>query len=211
MLFGGIYLILYMAVLPWLLPVAVFSVFPDLTGAQVNFIYFTLNFAAVTLIFREFLFQSLRDRSIQMRGGDGLQADVHHCYLVGAFTEKGENTRCHFIEHNAEGIQVALMIDLSPFRLLGANVMHRSYGKIVCRCEGITEGEILAAIRTNPKAMDLDGVKRRTRAQMGRCQGGFCSPHIVEMIAAELNIPIEKVTKSGGNSYVNVSRTKEEV
>ena len=87
----------------------------------------------------------------------------------------------------------------------------RSYGKIVCRCEGVTEGEILAAIRTNPKAMDLDGVKRRTRAQMGRCQGGFCSPHIVEMIAAELNIPIEKVTKSGGNSYVNVSRTKEEV
>lgn len=87
----------------------------------------------------------------------------------------------------------------------------RSYGKIVCRCEGVTEGEILAAIRTNPKAMDLDGVKRRTRAQMGRCQGGFCSPHIVEMIAAELNTPIEKVTKSGGNSYVNVSRTKEEV
>lgn len=87
----------------------------------------------------------------------------------------------------------------------------RSYGKIVCRCEGVTEGEILAAIRTNPKAMDLDGVKRRTRAQMGRCQGGFCSPHIVEMIAAELNIPIEQVTKSGGNSYVNVSRTKEEM
>ncbi len=87
----------------------------------------------------------------------------------------------------------------------------RSYGKIVCRCEGVTEGEILAAIRTNPKAVDLDGVKRRTRAQMGRCQGGFCSPHIVEMIAKELGIPVEQVTKSGGNSYVNVSRTKEEM
>ncbi len=87
----------------------------------------------------------------------------------------------------------------------------KSYGKIVCRCEGISEGEILAALRTNPKAADLDGVKRRTRAQMGRCQGGFCSPHIVEMIAAELNIPMEKVTKSGGESYVNVSRTKEEM
>jgi len=84
----------------------------------------------------------------------------------------------------------------------------KMYGKIVCRCEGISEGEILAALRTNPKATDLDGVKRRTRAQMGRCQGVFCSPHIVEMIAAELNIPVEKVTKSGGNSYVNVSGTK---
>lgn len=86
----------------------------------------------------------------------------------------------------------------------------KSYGKIVCRCEGITEGEILAALRTNPRATDLDGVKRRTRAQMGRCQGGFCSPHIVEMIARELQIPVEKVTKSGGHSYINISRTKEE-
>lgn len=87
----------------------------------------------------------------------------------------------------------------------------KAYGKIVCRCEGISEGEILAALRTNPKAWDLDGVKRRTRSQMGRCQGGFCSPHIVELIAQELNIPIEKVTKSGGNSFVNIGRTKEEV
>ena len=86
----------------------------------------------------------------------------------------------------------------------------KTYGKIVCRCEGITEGEILAALRTNPKALDLDGVKRRTRSQMGRCQGGFCSPHIVEMIAAECNIPAEKVTKSGGSSYVLTSVTKED-
>lgn len=86
----------------------------------------------------------------------------------------------------------------------------KAYGKIVCRCEGITEGEILAALRTNPKATDLDGIKRRTRAQMGRCQGGFCSPYIVEMIAKEFNIPVEEVTKSGGHSFVNVSKTKGE-
>jgi glycerol-3-phosphate dehydrogenase len=61
----------------------------------------------------------------------------------------------------------------------------------------------------NPAAVDLDGVKRRTRAQMGRCQGGFCSTHIVELLAKELQIPIEKVTKSGGASYINVSKTKE--
>ena len=85
----------------------------------------------------------------------------------------------------------------------------KSYGKIVCRCEGVTEGEILTAIRTNPRPRDLDGVKRRTRAQMGRCQGGFCSPYIVELLSKELGIPYEGVTKSGGNSFVNISKTKE--
>lgn len=83
-----------------------------------------------------------------------------------------------------------------------------AYGKIICRCEGITEGEILEAIRTNPKAKDLDGVKRRTRAQMGRCQGGFCSPYIAELLAREQNIPLEQVTKCGGNSFIHVERTK---
>ena len=86
-----------------------------------------------------------------------------------------------------------------------------SYGKIVCRCEGITEGEIREALIRNPKALDLDGVKRRTRAQMGRCQGGFCSPRIVELIAEAQEIPVEKVTKSGGESFVNLYRTKEGV
>ena len=84
----------------------------------------------------------------------------------------------------------------------------KSYGKIICRCETVTEGEILEAIRTNPKPMDLDGVKRRTRAQMGRCQGGFCSPYIVELLANELNLPYESITKSGGKSYVNISKIK---
>ena len=83
-----------------------------------------------------------------------------------------------------------------------------AYGRVICRCETVTEGEILAAIRQNPKPRDLDGVKRRTRAQMGRCQGGFCSPYIVELLANELNIPYEKVTKSGGNSLVNLEKTK---
>lgn len=84
-----------------------------------------------------------------------------------------------------------------------------SYGKIVCRCETITEGEILAAIRTNPGARDLDGVKRRTRAQMGRCQGGFCGPQIVELLARELGVNYEDVTKSGKGSYINIGKTKE--
>lgn len=84
-----------------------------------------------------------------------------------------------------------------------------AYGKIVCRCEKVTEGEILDALRQNPKATDLDGVKRRTRAQMGRCQGGFCGPYIVELIAKEMGVGYEKVTKFGGNSVINFGKTKE--
>jgi glycerol-3-phosphate dehydrogenase len=83
-----------------------------------------------------------------------------------------------------------------------------AYGKIVCRCEGITEGEILEAIRTNPKATDLDGVKRRTRGQMGRCQGGFCSPQIAELLAREQGVSLKQITKFGGNSKINLQRTK---
>ena len=77
-----------------------------------------------------------------------------------------------------------------------------AFGKIVCRCETVSEGEILLAIRTNPKALDLDGVKRRTRSGMGRCQGGFCSPYIMKLIARENDIPMEEVTKFGGESWV---------
>ena len=84
-----------------------------------------------------------------------------------------------------------------------------AYGHIVCRCEQVSEGEILAAIRQNPRPRDLDGVKRRTRAQMGRCQGGFCSPYIVELLSREWKIPYETVTKFGGGSIINVSKTKE--
>lgn len=85
---------------------------------------------------------------------------------------------------------------------------HPAYGKIVCRCETVSEGEILEAIRREPKAMDLDGVKRRTRSGMGRCQGGFCSPRIVELLAKEHHIPVWQVTKSGGKSYINIGKTK---
>ena len=86
---------------------------------------------------------------------------------------------------------------------------HPEYAKIVCRCELVTEGEIREAIRTNPPARDIDGVKRRTRATMGRCQGGFCTPYIVEILAEEMGVDYTEVTKFGGGSYMNISRTKE--
>ena len=84
-----------------------------------------------------------------------------------------------------------------------------AFGRVVCRCETVTEGEIIAAIRSNPPARDLDGVKRRTRAQMGRCQGGFCMPYIMEILARELGIGYEEVVKSGKGSEIAVCRTKE--
>ena len=74
------------------------------------------------------------------------------------------------------------------------------YGKIVCRCETVSEGEIRAAIRRNPPAFDIDSVKRRTRSGMGRCQGGFCSPYVMRLIAEEQGMKMEEVTKSGPGS-----------
>lgn len=83
-----------------------------------------------------------------------------------------------------------------------------SYGKIVCRCEQITEGEIVDAIISNPQAKTVDAVKRRTRAGMGRCQGGFCQTYVVELISKHLNIPFEKVKKGGENSQLVRGKTK---
>lgn len=83
-----------------------------------------------------------------------------------------------------------------------------AYGKIVCRCETVTEGEIIAAIRQNPGARDIDGVKRRTRSGMGRCQGGFCMPYVAEILSRELGEEYEKITKCGKNSNIVIGRTK---
>ena len=73
----------------------------------------------------------------------------------------------------------------------------------------ISEGEIVEAIRTNPKPCDLDAIKRRTRSGMGRCQGGFCSPYVIEILARELGVDYTEITKFGGESYINIGKTKE--
>ena len=85
-----------------------------------------------------------------------------------------------------------------------------AYGTIVCRCESVTEGEILDAIRRPVGARTLDGVKRRTRAGMGRCQAGFCSPKVMDILVRELGISMEDVRKSGDNAYLVIGRTKED-
>ena len=75
-----------------------------------------------------------------------------------------------------------------------------SYGQIVCRCETVTEAEIRAAIRRPVGAYSIDAVKRRTRAGMGRCQGGFCMPRVAAIIAEETGLPLQEITKNGGAS-----------
>lgn len=82
------------------------------------------------------------------------------------------------------------------------------YAHIICRCETVSEGEILDAIRTNPRPTDVDGVKRRTRASMGRCQGGFCTPYIIDLLASEMGVDYTDITKFGGNSVTNFGKTK---
>lgn len=82
------------------------------------------------------------------------------------------------------------------------------YGRIICRCEMITEAEIVQAIHSPIGATDIDGVKRRTRAGMGRCQGGFCSPRVTEIISRECKTPMTSVTKKGSSSYILNSKTR---
>ena len=82
-------------------------------------------------------------------------------------------------------------------------------GNIICRCEMVTEGEIIDSIHRTLGARSLDGVKRRTRAGMGRCQAGFCSPRTMEIISRELGISQLEITKNGGKSNIVVGMTKE--
>ncbi|MDO5146151.1 MAG: NAD(P)/FAD-dependent oxidoreductase [Eubacteriales bacterium] len=84
------------------------------------------------------------------------------------------------------------------------------YGSIVCRCEMVTEGEIMDAINRPIGAKSLDGIKRRTRQGMGRCQAGFCTPRTMEILSRELGIPMTEITKKGEGSNMLVGKIKED-
>lgn len=88
---------------------------------------------------------------------------------------------------------------------------HPEYGRVVCRCEGVTEGEIIDAIRRPLGATTMDGLKRRVRAGAGRCQAGFCTPRQMEILARELGIPVEEVTKRGKGSYIVKGHSKDDI
>jgi glycerol-3-phosphate dehydrogenase len=86
-----------------------------------------------------------------------------------------------------------------------------SYGKIICRCETVSEAEILDAIRRPLGARSLDGIKRRTRAGMGRCQSGFCSTRVLDILSKELSLKRTDITKFGGESKILVCKNKEDI
>ena len=97
-----------------------------------------------------------------------------------------------------------------PFEERSALVKENpAYGTVICRCETVTEGEIIDAIHRVPGARSVDGVKRRTRAGMGRCQGGFCSPRVLEILSRELGVPMSEITKAGGKSKIIVGINKD--
>lgn len=111
----------------------------------------------------------------------------------------------HFTETRKGIPHFATMSNTERQKLIDSNPL---YGKIVCRCEMVTEGEIVSAIRRPVGAKDLDGIKRRTRAGMGRCQAGFCTARVMQILARELGEDMADVTKCGGESFIVEGRTK---
>lgn len=127
-------------------------------------------------------------------------------YVRDILAEKVELTeKDNYTDTREEPVRFRHMNDEERAELIKKN---SAYGRIVCRCETITEGEIIDAIKAPAGARDVDGVKRRTRAGMGRCQGGFCGSKVVEILARELNVPMSDITKFGGESKIIYERTK---
>lgn len=127
-------------------------------------------------------------------------------YVRDILAEKVELTeKDSYVDTREEPVRFRHMNDEERAELIKKN---DAYGRIVCRCETITEGEIIDAIKAPAGARDVDGVKRRTRAGMGRCQGGFCGSKVVEILARELNVPMSDITKFGGESKIIYERTK---
>lgn len=137
----------------------------------------------------------------------GLSASPAIAVLVREIlSEKAELTEKEdYTEERKAPVRFRHMNDEERAELIKKN---SAYGRIVCRCETITEGEINDAINAPAGARDVDGVKRRTRAGMGRCQGGFCGSKVVEILARELNVPMNEITKFGGESKIIYERTK---
>lgn len=158
----------------------------------------------------EFIIEKVIDHFYDVAGinSPGLTAApaIAH-YLVDLISKDGlvlekketfidERTRVHF--NDAPIAEKQKIIKENP-----------DYGRIICRCENITEGEIRQSLRQTLPACSVDGVKRRTIAGMGRCQGGFCGPRVVEIIADELNISPTEVDLDKLGSRILTGITKE--
>ena len=129
-------------------------------------------------------------------------------YLAGLVAERFKAEKKENFVAARKGIpNMALASEEERRKLIAENP---AFADVVCRCELVTEGEILAAIHRPVGATTLDGVKRRTRAGMGRCQAGFCSPRTVELLARELNRDMAEITKNEKGSEFLTGYIKEE-
>lgn len=107
---------------------------------------------------------------------------------------------------NREEIRFSALSDEEKLKLVAKNPL---YGRVICRCEEVTEGEIVDAIRRPLGARTLDAVKRRCRPGSGRCQGGFCGPRVLEILSRELGVERESIQKDKDGSYILLGNTKE--
>ena len=136
---------------------------------------------------------------------------VYVCEIMKKMVEKAENQielkeKDNFIETRKGIIHFAELSLEEQKKLIRKDP---AYGQVICRCETVTEGEILDAIRRPLGARTLDGVKRRVRAGMGRCQGGFCTPRIMEILSKECGIPLEEICKNNQDSRIIVGTNKD--
>ena len=127
-------------------------------------------------------------------------------YAIGILREKGLELKSK--ENFNPIVKRKLLFDMTreeQNELIKENPL---YGRVICRCENITEGDIVDSIHRSPGATTVEGVKRRCRAGMGRCQAGFCGPRVQHILARELNKPLEDIMLEKEGSYILTGRTK---
>ena len=112
---------------------------------------------------------------------------------------------------NGKREKPARLHEMNDGEIASAIAKNPAFGKVVCRCEKVSEGEIVEAINRLVGATTIDAVKRRTRAGMGRCQGGFCSSRVLEILARELNLPKTKIAKNCEGSEILIGFNKDEL
>lgn len=127
-------------------------------------------------------------------------------YIVGLIIKKIDclEEKADFIWNRRPNIH---FMDLPNQEKEDLIIKDPTFGRIICRCENITEGEIIDIIRREAGATTVDGVKRRARPGSGRCQGGFCAPKVMEILAREQNIEITEVVKDNPKSFILTGRT----
>lgn len=149
--------------------------------------------------------QMIHAAGIESPGLSAAPAIAVHVRELLTKMEKGVSLKEDFDPLREKPVRFRAMSDEDREKLIEKNIR---YGRIVCRCEMVTEGEIVDAIHAPAGARDMDGIKRRTRSGMGRCQSGFCGSKVMEILARELELPVNEITKFGGGSKVLYEKTK---